>query len=378
MSRSGPHDPRTPANRNSSDMPPGPASVGIRREFLTVDDPRWRQCHASTLAVVDGAPVVAWFAGTREGTPDNRVRIARGGRTSTLDTGRDVAHWNPVLAVGPDGALWLFCKAGARISEWITLVTRSYDGGGTWEPVRELVPGDRSGGRGPVKNPPLLTPGGRRWLAPGSTERWGEPPRWDPYVDVSDDAGQTWTRAPIPVDHDALTGAGHIQPVLWWAAAGPVALMRSTEGRAYRSVSDDGGLTWSPAEPTSLPNNNSGLAAVALPSGRVACVHNPAAESWGSRCPLVVSLSDDDGLTWHPGPTVDDGVTPVDPSVPRLRHQGVASGFAPGDAGVVTSGVAEYSYPSAVVTADHLLVTYTWQRRGIVLARLPLADLEAP
>ncbi|MFI9839932.1 exo-alpha-sialidase [Nonomuraea sp. NPDC051941] len=349
----------------------------IHREFVTVDDPRWTQCHASTLTVADGTPVVAWFAGTREGTPDNRIRIARSGEVRTLETGRDVAHWNPVLASGPDGALWLFCKAGARISEWITLVTRSHDGGVTWEPVRELVPGDRSGGRGPVKNPPLLAPGGGPWLAPGSTERWGEPPRWDPFVDVSDDGGQTWTLAPIPVDHDALTGAGHIQPALWWGGSGPVALMRSTEGRAYRSTSPDVGRTWTPAEPTGLPNNNSGLTVVALPAGRAACVHNPAAESWGSRCPLVVSLSDDDGLTWHAGPTLDDGVLSIDPAVPRLPPAGAAApGFAPGDDGVVTSGVAEYSYPFAVVTPDDLLVTYTWQRRGIVLARLPLADLE--
>jgi predicted neuraminidase len=43
---------------------------------------------------------------------------------------------------------------------------------------------------------------------------------------------------------------------------------------------------------------------------------------------------------------------------------------------VVTSGVAEYSYPYAVLDSDQLLITYTWQRRGIVLARLPVADLE--
>ncbi|MBN6052084.1 exo-alpha-sialidase, partial [Nonomuraea sp. RK-328] len=354
---------------------------GVGRAFVTVDDPRWTQCHASTLAVADGVPVVAWFAGTREGTPDNRVYVTRGGGAAhPLGTGLDVAHWNPVLAHGPDGALWLFCKAGPRISEWVTLVTRSHDGGATWEPVRELVPGDRSGGRGPVKNPPLLTAEGR-WLAPASTERWAEHAggtRWEPFVDVSEDGGRTWTRSPIPVDRPALKGAGHIQPALWQGAAGLVALMRSTEGRAHRSVSADGGRTWSAAEPVALPNNNSGLTAVALPSGRVACVHNPAAESWGSRCPLVVSLSDDDGRTWRPGPTLDDGITPVDPAVPRVLDLSAVPGFAPGDDGVVTSGVAEYSYPAAVLDGEHLLVTYTWQRRGVVLARLPLAALEPP
>jgi predicted neuraminidase len=343
----------------------------VARSFVTVD--RGAQCHASTVAVAGGHPVVAWFAGTREGTPDNRIHVAGqhgGGRV--LDTGRDVAHWNPVLAAGPDGALWLFCKVGARISEWITLVTRSHDGGATWEPVRELVPGDRSGGRGPVKNPPLRTPDGL-WLAPASVEEWGERPRWSPFVDVSADGGATWERSPVPVDHAALSGAGHIQPALWWGPGGPVALMRSTEGRAYRSDSPDGGRTWTPAAPTDLPNGNSGLAAVALRSGRVACVHNPSAQDWGVRCPLVVSVSDDDGWTWRQVLTVDDGAIPVDSAVP-LRH-GSAGSFAPGDGGVVTSGAGEYSYPTAVLDDDRLLVSYTWQRRGIVLAEVPLALL---
>ncbi|TWF81979.1 putative neuraminidase [Pseudonocardia hierapolitana] len=283
-----------------------------------------------------------------------------------------MAHWNPVLAPGPDRTMWLFCKVGARISEWITLVTRSPDGGATWEPVRELVAGDRSGGRGPVKNPPLATPDGL-WLAPASVEEWGERPSFSPFVDVSPDGGRTWERAPIPVDRSVLRGAGHIQPALWWGARGPVALMRSTEGRAHRSDSPDGGHTWTAAVPTDLPNGNSALASVALRSGRVACVHNPSDRDWGPRCPLVVSVSDDDGWTWRQVLTLDDGATPVDPAVP-LRH-GPADGFAAGDGGVVTSGAGEYSYPTAVLDGDRLLVSYTWQRRGIVLAEVPLAQL---
>jgi predicted neuraminidase len=330
----------------------------ISRSFVTLDE--GTQCHASTVAVVEGQPVVAWFAGTREGTPDNRIHVAGPGGTRMLDTARDVAHWNPVLAPGPDGALWLFCKVGARISQWVTLVTRSHDGGATWEPVRELVPGDRSGGRGPVKNPPLFTPGGL-WLAPASVEEWGERPRWSPFVDVSADGGRTWERASIPVDRSVLRGAGHIQPALWWGASGPVALMRSTEGRAHRSSSPDGGRTWTPARPTELPNGNSGLAAVALPSGRVACVHNPSETDWGPRCPLVVSVSDD-GWSWRRVLVLDDGA-------------GAADGFAAGDGGVVTSGAGEYSYPTAVLDGDRLLVSYTWQRRGIVLAEVPLSAL---
>jgi len=131
-----------------------------------------------------------------------------------------------------------------------------------------------------VRNPPLVTPGGL-WLAPGSVERWGGPVRWDPFVDVSSDGGTTWLRAPIPVDHAALTGAGHIQPTLWWGRAGA-----------------------------------------------------------------------------------------------RRRRRGGRVGPPAGDGGVVTDGVGEYSYPSAVLDGDLLLVTYTWQRRGIVLVTLPITDLE--
>jgi predicted neuraminidase len=345
-------------------------STTVTRAFVTIDDPPGMQCHASTVAVTPDGPVFAWFAGTREGAPDTRIHIAGPSGTRVLDTGRDAAHWNPVLAPGPDGALWLFCKVGPRISEWITFVTRSTDSGVTWEPVRELVPGDRSGGRGPVKNPPLSTPDGL-WLAPASVEEWGERPRWSPFVDVSADGGATWERAQIPVYRPALHGAGHIQPALWWGPAGPVALMRSSEGRAYRATSPDGGRTWGPPIPTDLPNGNSGLAAVALPSGRVVCVHNPVAQDWGPRCPLVVSVSDDDGRTWRRALVIDDGTTPVDPAVPV--RSGPVADLAAGDGGVMTTGAGEYSYPTAVLDGDRLLVSYTWQRRGIVLAQVPLS-----
>lgn len=346
----------------------------MKRDFVTIDDPRWVQCHASTVAVVAGEPVVAWFAGSREGSPDNRIVVWRGGTAEVLDTGLAAPHWNPVLAPAPDGSLALFFKLGWRISRWVTFLTRSTDGGATWSPARELAYGDTSGGRGPVKNPPLLTPDGL-WLAPGSVEDGGERATWDPFVDVSADGGTTWERSPIPVDHARLAGAGPIQPALWWGRTGPVALMRSSEGCAYRSTAPDGGRTWTPAVPTALPNNNSGLAAIALPSGRVVCVHNPSGQNWGSRCPLTVSVSDDDGLTWRSAFVLDDGEAPVDPDVPRLLDPAAQPGIDPSDAGVVTGGVAEYSYPSAVLDGSDLLISYTWQRRGIVLARVPIGDL---
>jgi hypothetical protein len=76
--------------------------------------------------------------------------------------------------------------------------------------------------------------------------------------------------------------------------------------------------------------------------------------------------------------TVEDGVTPVadDPFlVPSLPPPGPA--FEPADGGVGTDGSGEYSYPAAVLARDTLLITYTWQRRGIVEALVPLEALTA-
>jgi predicted neuraminidase len=66
--------------------------------------------------------LAAWFAGAREGTPDNRIWCApgRGGAgdwsSPVVVASGDEAHWNPVLATGPDGAVWLFYKRGRLIS----------------------------------------------------------------------------------------------------------------------------------------------------------------------------------------------------------------------------------------------------------------------
>jgi predicted neuraminidase len=352
----------------------------VHRRWVAVDHPAWRQAHASTVLAVDGALLAAWFAGECEGSPDTRIWLARRPAGSAqwsapeVVVAGDEAHWNPVLAHGPDGAVWLFAKRGALISEWTTWVRRSVDGGRTWSPEFPLVPGD-VGGRGPVKNPALLL-GDGTWLAPGSRENWSDPPVWESFVDVSTDAGATWLRTPIPLERDGLRGPGVIQPALWADGDRVYALMRSSEGRAYRARSTDGGRTWSAAHPVDLPNNNSALTVVPLPDGSIGCVHNPVSGDWGDRCPLVVSRSRDNGESWQVVVTIEDGRTPVDdhparrPSLPPT-----GPGFRAADGGVRTTGEGEYSYPAATLLGDTLVVTYTWQRRGIVEATVPVHAL---
>lgn len=321
------------------------------------------QVHASSLLVrPSGDHVVAWFAGAHEGARDSTVHVL----TSDDSTIRPIApeddlpHWNPVLADGPDGRTWLFFKRGHRIDEWTTWVCTSGDGGHSWSAPTELVPGDRSGGRGPVRQAPLLL--GGLWLAPGSVEVW-EPPRWDSFLDVSSDGGLTWEQVPLPLDHSAVRGAGCIQPaVVVLPDSRLVALTRSSGGSVHRSVTRDP-YSWPALQPSTLPNNNSGIAAAALADGRIVVCHNDASDDWGARSRLVLSESDDAGRSWRRLAVV-------------AEHAGAdaATGQPSTVAatGVVTTGEGEYSYPSMQVVGDEAWITYSWQRRSIALERVRL------
>lgn len=305
-------------------------------------------CHAPTLAVVGEAPgagarpaqlgaarvLAAWFGGSREGRPDVGIygAVRAGGRWSTperIARVRESAHWNPVLFATPGGRVHLFFKVGDRIPDWETWVCHSDDGGETWSVPRELVPGDR-GGRGPVKNRPLRLASGA-WLAPGSVETARH---WNAFVDRSEDQGLTWRRSDVPLARP-FPGKGVIQPALWESAPGRVhMLLRSTCGRICRSDSTDDGLTWSPAERTDVPNNNSGLDVARLPSGSLVLAHNPVSGRWGARTPLVLSHSHDGGATWFHWETLE-------------------------------SGPGEFSYPTVAAFGGLVLVVYTWRRERI-------------
>jgi len=304
-------------------------------EHVFEEDRPFASCHASTLVQLPGNRfLVAWFGGTHEKHPDVGIWGAerREGRWSPprlLAKVRSSPHWNPVLFADPAGRLHLFFKVGDEIPQWETWRMTSEDGGRTWCAPRELVPGDR-GGRGPVKNKPILLASGD-WLAPASVET---AEGWEVFVDRSADGGLTW-EAGARLDRAAVPGLGIIQPSLWESAPGRVhMLMRSTAGAVIRSDSDDDGRTWCPAYATGLPNNNSGLDLAKLDDGTLALVCNPVAGNWAARTPLRIALSRDNGRTWPHSCDIET---------------------EPG----------EYSYPAIIPTAVGMAVTYTWKRERI-------------
>ena len=176
--------------------------------------------HAGGIA--ESGDLAAWFGGSEEGADDVAIWCSRRsqGKWSPpicIADEEGLPHWNPVLFSAPDGRIFLFYKVGKQIPSWQTRVMISEDQGETWSAPRELVPGDR-GGRGPVKNKPIVAFDGT-WLAPASIE--GD--RWDAFVDRSRDQGATWQQSSlVPLarpgtgetaeDQPLVTGKGVIQP----------------------------------------------------------------------------------------------------------------------------------------------------------------------
>ena len=162
-------------------------------EFAFGRDRGFKQSHASTVEEAnDGTIVVAWFGGSHEKATDVGIWSSyyKKGRWSYPELVAKVnktAHWNPVLFKDQHGILYLFFKVGAEISQWQTYVMTSSDGK-TWSEPKELVKDD-IGGRGPVKNQPIILSDGS-WIAPASQEITG----WKSFVDISKDNGQTWKK----------------------------------------------------------------------------------------------------------------------------------------------------------------------------------------
>lgn len=317
-------------------------------EFIFGDDRPFPSCHASTLELLPGGDVIAaWFGGSREGAGDVAIWTSRrtGGKWTApvkVAEREDTPHWNPVLFRRGDGVLFLYYKAGQRIAEWETMAMRSSDNGATWSSPVPLVPGD-IGGRGPVKNKPIVL-GDGTIAAPASLE-----PAWDCFVDLSSDGGETWTRSEtVPIDRSGFLGKGIIQPTLWESAPGVLHMLtRSTEGAVFRSDSRDGGRTWCPAYQSGLPNNNSGLDLAKLDNGLLALVYNPTrpepGKIKGPRSPLVLRLSRDNGQTW------DDEL-------------------------LLDEGISQYSYPAIVAGGNEVYITYTWRRERIAFRQIAIAD----
>ena len=332
-----------------------------RGEFIFEQAP-FASCHASTI--VETAPgqfMAAWFGGSAEGNPDVAIWGARrsGAQWSEpVELAREskTPCWNPVLFTTRDKVLWLYYKFGSSPSSWTAGRRSSSDGGKTWSQAEHLP----AGIIGPVKDKPLVLPSGLI-VSGTSVESYRS---WACWVERSTDNGRTWTKhGPIIPDRGTIQGAagdtklaqvpgsefwdqtfGVIQPAIVRVGNKRLLmLMRATGniGRICYSESNDEGRTWSQAKPSTLPNPNSGIDAVALRDGRIVLIYNHTPKG---RTPLNLAVSRD-GETWN---------------------NFLALETEPG----------EFSYPAIIQASDDAIhATYTWKRKTIKHVAVPLSEI---
>ena len=298
----------------------------------------FKSSHASTVVKMnDGRLMSAYFAGDEEGADNVRIWFSvydKGEWSKPVQVPSEdtVAHWNPVL-INFGTHIRLYYKVGAEIPYWVTKYTETADGGKTWTEPKELVEGDTSGGRGPVRNKSIILSDGT--IIAGSSTEQGQ---WRAFFDLSVDGGKTW----IKTDYITAKGVdgkeiGMIQPTIWQDGDGTVhAMFRTDCGRIYRSDSTDLGRTWCEAYSTGLMNNYSGIDCVRTDDGRLWLVHTPI--GMRLRNILVLSVSEDNGETWKDVTTL---------------------------AGNLFDLISEYSYPAIIARGNKLYITYTNKRKVI-------------
>ncbi len=323
------------------------------QEFIFTSAP-FPSAHASTIVELpNGDLLAAWFGGTAEGAPDTAIWASR--LTAKQDNQwsapyllvrePNVPCWNPVLFHSADGKLWLYYKFGPNARTWTGARLVSNDEAHTWSPPDHLP----AGLLGPIKDKPLVLDDGTI-VSGTSIESYSS---WAAWIDRSTDNGKTWTKiGPITVPSQPQPSkpnqpehvSGIIQPTIVPLGNKHLRLYaRSTSdiGRICAADSFDNGLTWTQAHPTDLPNPNSGIDAVGLRDGRVVLIYN---NSTQGRTPLNLAVSAD-GEHFKIFATLED---------------------QPG----------EYSYPAIIQgKAGELDMTYTWNRKRIRFATVPLANV---
>ena len=366
-------------------------------EFLYEKAP-FRECHAATVAETPKGDLVAtFFGGTKERNPDVCIWVCRkpkgsdkwtepqlvaDGKYSAVtksafhetDSVTRKACWNPVIFQVPKGDLLLFYKIGLNVKDWTGFVTRSKDGGKTWQTPQALP----EGFLGPIKNKPVMV--GDKIYCPSSTENKG----WRLHFEVTDKKLTKWQKiGPLEAElslptavrkspvttKDALGNnkndqeAGEaiktakpqpilaIQPSIMFLKDGRLkVLARTRNANLATAESRDKGKTWSKVTLSDLPNNNSGTDAVTLKDGRQMLIYNDFSTIDGTpkgpRTPLSLAISDD-GEHWR-----------------KLMD-------------LETSPVSQYSYPSIIQGSDgKVYCIYTWRRRRIKFVEIDLNKLK--
>jgi predicted neuraminidase len=295
-----------------------------------------RNSEAAIIQRKDGSLLLAWTEFyAAQGADHGPARIAGklsqdGGRTwggkFTLvenDGGCNVMEVN--LLRLRNGNLALFhCQKNTESSDCRIMMRTSADEGKTWSAAKQLSPAGKYTG---------LTNGRCIRLRSGRIllEAWEG---GDSYCVFSDDDGQTWRDSQRV---QPAKGRSYEPACIELADGRVMMLMRTGLGCQYKSLSKDGGATWTEPVPTPLAGTDAPVAITRIPTTRDLLAiwnHNPGAKR---RNPFTTAISKDEGETWTNFRNLED---------------------APDDA---------WAYPAVTWVGDRALITYFNYKGGLSL-----------
>ncbi len=260
-------------------------------EFLHLDMTGFGHCYAASIVHGPGGGLLAaWYVYPDEETRDGRIVIARRNseseswsRAKPVEFGTSFFVGNPVIFDDPEGALWLHygLLRGLYWDSSVWCAVRCNEAGATLS--RPSVVCDVSGTM--IRHRPVFLPDGLAIILVYSdrTKRSLLYRSRPPYED--------W------LPHHEFDDWPLIQPDLFVVGEKLILVFRpSGESReSWRSISSDGGRTWSTPVRLPLPNPLSGVAAFEL-NGRIGVVYDNTREH--QRYPLSVSWSDSAMHDW--------------------------------------------------------------------------------
>lgn len=282
-------------------------SLELTSEVITPKDESEFVHGASSVAMPNGGLQAFWYRAPYEGANDAELVSARfDGKqwspTSVVTTSARVSHdlaitvkslANPVPFRRSDKEIWLFF-ATSRLSGWATCeigLMRSSDNGVTWGPAERIYATPFFNMSHLTKSTPFLFSDGRIGLPV-----YQEMNRKFPVLLVLDADGKV-------IDRRRIGKAGKIgyQPMI--VATGPstaIAFVRPLKSRHPREIlisrTTDGGQTWTPVEPTNLPNPGGPISALRYDKSHILMAFNddPVTES-----NITLALSDLEGKTFQ-------------------------------------------------------------------------------
>ncbi|MBI2431589.1 MAG: exo-alpha-sialidase [Candidatus Hydrogenedentes bacterium] len=307
---------------------PGPSSdpigpLAFASEVVFEKVPWAADHHCSTLAEApNGDLLCVWFGGSFECADDQVLYIARRKARERMWSTPEVLTRGEFLR--PPGNAVIFRVNPARLMVYYDRMEEerpirngrwragqlkrmySEDSGLTWSKEEEVHL--EVGG---IRNAPFTLRSGVL-MVPMSNP---------PSFLATRDGGATWERT------GAMDAGG--QPTAIERSDGSLLCYLRAAPYILQSESQDGGKTWSPTKPSTLPCPGAGMAMCRLQNGHLVLVYN---SNPLQRTPLSVALSTDDGATWS-GPV----------------H--------------LESNPGEYAYPCVIETSDgRIHASYTFLR----------------